>query len=355
MLDASRRRVTPGGWQGPSPLLPGQTTSVRSVLLRGLSRGSEALDTLVEEIADVRPLPPIAAQVLQIAEGENFSAHELAQAISSDPALTARVLKVANSAYYGFPRRITTVRDAVVLLGFRQIRSVALAACAMRALPSDENIDSHRFWEHAVTIGMLAERLARHEGRHQDTAFTAGVLHNIGRLALDQVRPGLFALVCQRAARSGQSIHDVEREMLGFTDAELGGALALRWRFPADLALAIARHAEPLEGLCDPSGLAAMVVRARAEAATLGLDDGAEPDHVICRRRAEARARWVGPTIPTVHRAVVTVMSPADLPAPRGIAADSTPDPLLRALVDEDGGVEALLARADAFVEHATT
>ncbi|MEX2031475.1 MAG: HDOD domain-containing protein, partial [Dehalococcoidia bacterium] len=83
----------------------------------GHSLAASALDLLVEEIADLRPLPPVAAQVLQIAEGEHFSAHELAQAISSDPALTARVLRAANSAYYGFPRHITTVRDAVVLLG----------------------------------------------------------------------------------------------------------------------------------------------------------------------------------------------------------------------------------------------
>jgi len=347
--------VLPGGWQGPSPVLPGPISSDRSVLSRGFSRDPKALDTLVEEIADVRPLPPIAAQVLQIAEGDHFSAHELAQAISSDPALTARVLKVANSAFYGFPRRITTVRDAVVLLGFRQIRAVALAACAIRALPAEENIDAQQFWQQAITVGMLAEMLARTERAHQDTAFTAGVLHNIGRLALDQVRPAVFAQILERAVNTGRPVHDVEREMLGFTDAELGGALALRWRFPADLALAIARHADPLDSLCDPSSLAATVIRARSTAVALGVADGVEPARMPTRADRAGADAWG-----SARSAAMAVMSPADLPASPSACATPTHlgvhgDPLLSALLADQGGAQALLDRAEAFVEHATT
>lgn len=78
---------------------------------------SPELDLLIAEVAELRPLPAVAVRALEIAEGEHFSAHELAQAISADQALTAKLLRLSNSAYYGFPRRITTVRDAVVLLG----------------------------------------------------------------------------------------------------------------------------------------------------------------------------------------------------------------------------------------------
>ena len=83
-----------------------------------------SLDVLVGEIADLRPLPPVAARVLAISESEHFSAHELAQAISSDPALTAKVLQLANSAYYGFPRRISTVRDADLIVVLERGRIV---------------------------------------------------------------------------------------------------------------------------------------------------------------------------------------------------------------------------------------
>src|SRR5690606_15221629 len=142
-----------------------------------------ALDLIIAEIAELQPLPVVAVRVLEISEGEQFSAHELAQAISSDQALTAKLLRLSNSAYYGFPRRIGTVRDAVVLLGFRAVRSATLASCVIDTLPGGRVIDTMTAWRYSVVVGLLAEVLARASRRHQDEAFTAGVLHNIGRLA----------------------------------------------------------------------------------------------------------------------------------------------------------------------------
>lgn len=299
----------------------------------GHSLTASTLDQLVEEIADLRPLPPVAAQVLQIAEGEHFSAHELAQAISSDPALTARVLRAANSAYYGFPRHITTVRDAVVMLGFRQVRSVALAACAVGAMPVRETIDTRLFWRHAVTVALLAESMARstHTAQEEE-AFTAGVLHNIGRLALDQMRPDQFreAVVMARAART--TLHEAEREIFGFTDAEVGGALAMRWQFPADLALAIARHAEPLDGLCASQVLARLVIQARQFVDERGVTDGTDA----------AGPRPAGPRSSSPGLALVMVEG-------------SVTPPFLMSLLEEDGGFEALVGRASAFVEQTAT
>ncbi len=83
-----------------------------------------ALDELVNQIGELRPINAVATRILQLTESERFSAHELATVISSDQALTAKMLRLSNSAYYGFPRRITTVRDAVVLLGFRAVLPV---------------------------------------------------------------------------------------------------------------------------------------------------------------------------------------------------------------------------------------
>ncbi len=86
------------------------------------------LDQLVGEISELRPLPAVATSILQLTEHDRFSAHELASAIGADQALTAKLLRLANSAYYGFPRTIGSVRDAVVLLGFRTVRSTTLAS-----------------------------------------------------------------------------------------------------------------------------------------------------------------------------------------------------------------------------------
>lgn len=236
-----------------------------------------ALDELLAEIEALQPLPAVAARILQIVGDDRLSAPELATAIASEPALTARILRLANSAYYGFPRRITTVRDAVVLLGFRTIRSTALASSVMETLRGHGDLDQERFWRFAVTVGALAELLAKARRQHLDEAFTAGVLHNIGRLALDQHRPGALAAAREMAASDGITVSRAEETILGFTDAELGAALAEHWNFPARLCDAIARHELNVAALPDPSSLAAFVIRARLFARASGISDGVEP------------------------------------------------------------------------------
>lgn len=258
-----------------------------------------SLDLLIAEIAELQPLPVVAVRVLEIAEGEQFSAHELAQAISADQALTAKLLRLSNSAYYGFPRRISTVRDAVVLLGFRAVRSATLASCVIDALPGGRVIDAMTAWRYSVTVGLLAEVLARATRQHQDEAFTAGVLHNIGRMALDQHRPRELHTARLAAERDNVTMAEAQRATLGFTDAELGGALALHWNFPEPLARAVERHHLDVNALPDPASLEAFVVRARLFARANGINDGFEVDV----RRPPSSAEWhSGPVSSALHQ-----------------------------------------------------
>lgn len=275
------------------------------------------LDALVEEIAELRPLPAVAARALQLAEGDRFSAHELAGAIAADPALTARILRLANSAYYGFPRRIATVRDAVVLLGFRAVRSATLAASVMQAMPDARGVDATAFWRHSITVGLLAEVLARARRRHLDEAFTAGVLHNAGRLALAQQRPEELARVCAASRDRGVAIDVAERELLGFTDAELGGALALHWNFPEDLAEAVKKHQLDPSALPDAESLPAFIIRARLYARASGVHDS------------------------------------VDVPTERAVAAEEWSLPPVSTALEQQGGMEGVGERVSAFVENA--
>ena len=283
--------------------------------MTGLPTDSAEFDLLVQEIAGLRPLPSVALRVLEIAESEHFSAHELAQTISADPALTAKMLRLANSAYYGFPRRIGTVRDAVVLLGFRAVRSATLATCVIEAIPRGANIDDHTFWHFSITVGMLAEVLAGATHRHANEAFTAGVLHNIGRLALDQHRPDALRRAILLARAEGMSLADAEQSLLGFTDAQVGGALALHWNFPPELATGVAEHQRPLEEIRDRDGLGAYVVRARSFAHARGLTDGVE--------------------------------TPAPVPAAREWTL-----PPIAPVLEQRGGMDGMRQRASAFIEH---
>ncbi len=234
------------------------------------------LDEVVAGVVELRPLPAVAFRVLELADDGKFSAHELASLIASDQALTAKVLRLGNSPFYGFARRITTVRDAVVLLGFRAVRQVTLAACVVGDDRRSTSLDYDAFWQFCVATGMLAEVLARTEGRYQDQAFTAGVLHQVGVLALDQFRSDLLQSVVERSA-SGVARQTAEREVLGFTTAELGGALAEHWGFPTELVRAIGGHTRPIDELAAEGSLAATIARARLYARSHGMADGITP------------------------------------------------------------------------------
>ncbi len=251
-----------------------------------------ALDEVLAEVADLRPLPQVAQRILGLDEGK-FSAHELAAIISTDQALTAKLLRLANSAYYGFARRITTARDAVVLLGFRSVRGAALTSCLMQTGKSVSNLDYEGFWQFSIATGILAEVLARTQGAHQDEAFTAGVLHQIGLLALDQGRPEQLHRAILLHHQSGISMHDAERQVFGFTDAELDGALALHWNFPEELAASGRDHAMPLDTLPDPRSLTACVLRSRMFVRAYGLPDGVAP----ASDPTEAPAEWDHPPL----------------------------------------------------------
>jgi len=242
-----------------------------------LSRVEAPLEALIDEVAELRTPSMVASRVLQLTKDQRFSSHELARVISTDQALSAKLLRLANSPYYGFARHIATVRDAVVLLGFRAVRSAAVASCVIDALPGrTTTLDAGRFWHFSVTVGSLAELLGRAEGHDAEEAFTAGVLHNVGRLVLDQYRPEQLAEAVKLAREREMPVGAAIRGVLGFTDAEIGAALAERWNFPQQLVEAIAQHDRALEEL-KPDSLTALVVQAREFALARSLSDGIDP------------------------------------------------------------------------------
>lgn len=203
------------------------------------------LDALVERVTELQPLPNVARKVMEIADSKSFSANELAAILSSDQALTAKLLRLANSAYYGYSRRIATVRDAVVLLGYREVKSIAMAASIMdlfaARLRGPFNLDL--FWGHSVAVAVVCEALAKETGLAvAEEAFTAGVMHDIGKLVLNQYMPQEYAGVVQMALGQGMPVHQAEQRMLGFTHADVGGRLADRWKFPTTLVAAIGDH-----------------------------------------------------------------------------------------------------------------
>ncbi|MEX1021670.1 MAG: HDOD domain-containing protein [Dehalococcoidia bacterium] len=286
---------------------------------RSLRPDIPQLDELVAEVAELQPLPAVATRILQLGDDHRFSAHELATVIASDQVLTSRLLRLANSAYYGSARRIGSVRDAVVLLGFRTVHQVALAACMIDTPRRAGSLDYGAFWQFSIATGLLAEILARVDARHQDVAFTAGVMHNIGLLALDQQRPRLLAEVTARARAQTETLHQAERALLGYTDTDLGAALTEHWNFPASLCEALREHSRPLDDPPPVDSLAATLARARIFARSYGISDGVgdRPEREAEVEAAPAR-EWE-----------------------QGALAVS---------LELEGGMERVLERADAFI-----
>lgn len=202
---------------------------------------------LLSKVEDLPPIPAVAAKVLSMVEDSRTSANDLAQVLAADQMLTAKLIKVSNSAYYGFARKVSTVREAVVSIGFKQVRQVAVGASIIhgfkRGSLSSECFDLDLFWGHSMAVAVAAEALAKKSRVCKpEDAFTAGILHDIGRLVIRQGRPEEFERAVRMARTGTISLHTAEVRSTGFAHDEVGKALGELWKFPAHLIDAIDGH-----------------------------------------------------------------------------------------------------------------
>ncbi len=242
------------------------------------------LRLIVSRTTELTPLKAVATKAISLAEDERTAAMDLATVISSDQALTAKLLRLSNSAYYGYARRISNVREAVILLGMRTVRSVAIASAIIDALkvPEDRDFDQDLFWAHSVCTGLAAEAIARETrvARPED-AFTAGVLHDVGKLAMILTEPELFAEVVDLVTTEGLRYHEAETAVFGVSHEIVGYRLAQRWKFPEPLVEAIRAH-HPEKGVSRVESLADIVAAANLacnrEGLACGFDWTQNPD-----------------------------------------------------------------------------
>lgn len=261
-------------------------------------------DLLLREVKELRPLPAIALRLIAMSEDARFSAQDLADTIRIDQALTLKILRLANSPLFGMPRRVNSLREAIVLLGFREVRSMALAACVIDEVVRDRlteaRLDYDVLWLNSLVVAHFAHVLAALEHVNREDAFTAGVVHNVGRLALAQHRPAWMAQAIEDATNRRTTVHDAQRARLGFTDAEVGGALASSWSFPQALVEAVEHHQWPLSEIPDRRGLDSIVARARRFARSHGITDGLD----VVATRLYPDVEWQTPQIAQALRQV---------------------------------------------------
>ncbi len=241
------------------------------------------LDSLVQQIGSLPTLPSVIVQVNEKVNNPKTSALDLARTILEDQALTARLLRLVNSPFYGFPRRIATVTEAVTILGFHPVRNLLLTASIIDLLVSEETpeFSPTSLWEHSVGVAVAAGLLARY-ARHEDReeVFVAGLLHDVGKLVLFHFLTKEFTQVLEVARSEDVSIRSAEQRVLGFTHDQVGRLLAERWKLPVRLSEAVGFHHRPdlaQFGKREAAIVHAADICARALALGSGGDDAVPP------------------------------------------------------------------------------
>lgn len=204
-------------------------------------------DDIVASLGDLPSLPAVVMELLNNIDQENIDISVLAKKVSYDQALTAKTLRLANSSQYGLQVKATTIQQAITYLGFQTTRNLITAAAITGCFPEGncKGFDDKAFWRHSIATAACARIIARMIKFNQDYAFTAGLLHDIGRLVLVSNFPRHFEQVLLYRETNDCYLLDAERHVLGVDHVQAGVALAEHWNFSDTMRLGIAYHHEP--------------------------------------------------------------------------------------------------------------
>ena len=200
------------------------------------------------------PTPPMVfTQVNKVLNNPNTSAYQIGAIISEDPALTAKVLKLTNSAFYGLPKTVTNVKQAIVILGLDVVRSLVLSASVFETFSKHGNIDKDyldNFWRHSLSVGFMSRIISRTKNfpsfLEAEEAFSAGLLHDIGKIIIFTHLPDEFKKIREATKESpDEDLCSTENQVLGFDHGLVGSYLARKWNLPDNLASAIQYHHRP--------------------------------------------------------------------------------------------------------------
>ncbi len=213
-----------------------------------MSDDNRTLKRYIAIVGDLPSIPVIANQVMQAVGDPNASAEDLRRIIERDPALALRLLKVANSSLYSFRREVETLQHAITLLGFKTVLNLVMAA-SLRDVFKNFGLPEKLLWEHATIAGAIAGMLSSFGPIEveRESAFTAALLHDLGKVALSNTSRPKYNKVIMRTYNEGIAFVDAERDEFGFHHAELGAHVAEKWHLSRRLVRAIRHHHDPPE------------------------------------------------------------------------------------------------------------
>ncbi len=205
------------------------------------------LDQLLQQPQALPTIPKVVHELIQSFNNEEVSVDDIVRSISADAVLSARLLRLANSAYYHVSRTVATVEDAVLMLGFVQVRTLVIATGLTSGFKTLPGIDLKQFWRYSLHTAVAAKHLARPLQLNADLAFTAGLMHAIGELVMHAAMPEPMLQLDKVVAVLDPRRQVVEHQTFGYSYIQAGAKLAETWKFPSDFVVAIGGSDQPLE------------------------------------------------------------------------------------------------------------
>jgi len=216
--------------------------------MNSAGKSSKLLKNLIKEVnnSDIATIKETVTQLIRIINDPQSSADDLKKIIEIDPPLTAKLLKLTHSAFFGYTKKINDIREAIVCIGFDAIMELALNQKVYNLFQSKEYIYGYRrisLWKHCVAVAICGKLIFRNAFRiNNKNAYFTGLLHDIGYIVIDQFLPERFKEILKKSRFEKRNLIDVETEILGYSHADVGKALAKDWGLPDELVYAIANH-----------------------------------------------------------------------------------------------------------------
>ena len=239
-----------------------------------------SMDLIFSKIKQLPVIPKLLHELMQDFSNDNSRIEDIAKKIAMDKVISAKVLKMANSAAYRRGAEITSIEQAVIRLGFNALRSLVVASGLMTSFRTPSNFDKNKFWVDNFQVATIAKFLAADcRAIEPETAFTCALLHNIGELLIQSTLPEEASLINMAISR-GTSRIDAQREMLGYDYSQVGAELAKRWSLSETFVRAIAQQLDPLS--FDPISPEAVLIRL-AMFVSFAWNAGVPPQVIVAR------------------------------------------------------------------------
>jgi putative nucleotidyltransferase with HDIG domain len=209
----------------------------------------EEILNILRNIRNLPTLPDVVMEILRLCESPNSTTREIAKLVEKDPVLTTKVLKLVNSSYFGLSRELFSVNQALVLIGYNNLKNLILSASMLQVFSQDSQVGAFSrkaLWKHSIGVAIAARFLANRYGAGDpEQAFVAGLIHDVGKVIIDWFFHSHFVQIIDLIDREQCWIRDAEQRVMQVTHEEVGSYLAARWNLPNILGDGIAYHHQP--------------------------------------------------------------------------------------------------------------